>query len=472
MSRDAGLLSVDEYAFHKCYKLNNVVLPNSTQRIDKEAFRYCSSLSTITLSNSLNYINEYAFADCPVLNNVTLPQSLKSIQNAAFNNDVALSGIIFPEGLEGIGAAAFANCSALQEVQFNTKHYNMTIGVNAFNGSNAIKKVKVAHLDSWVSINFSNPDANPASISHRLYDMDNHEIINAVVPEGSIYVNNNAFYGCQNLKSVTLPASTQFINDNIFYGCSSLNKVISKATTPPMFLGVLDPGLMNDVFSAADLYVEEASVGAYSSDSWWKRFRSVRNVNDPDQPTSEMVDMTKDMFHEWDGCTATSKVTQEDCGGGLNLGTNLPSGSLVYGDASVRYTHYADLTGYNTLLITGTPGMQFRVLINRLEVGNGGGDANGGAYTELNPTIGTDGTVAVDLSGYEFVHLNSIKTGWNSPEGIIESLKVSTEKMEQPDAIEDVKADGVTSVRKVFRKGRIVIIKNGKEYSVDGTLLK
>ena len=190
------------------------------------------------------------------------------------------------------------------------------------------------------------------------------------------------------------------------------------------------------------------------------------------QPTSPNKNLTKDMFHEWDGCTATSKVTQEDCGGALNLGTNLPSGSLIYGDASVHYTHYADLTGYNTLLITGTPGMQLRMLMNRLEVGNGGGDANGGAYTELNPTIGTDGKATVDLSGYEFVHLNSIKTGWSSPEGIIESLKVSTEKMEQPDAIEDVKADGVTSVRKVFRKGRIVIIKNGKEYSVDGTLLK
>ena len=194
-------------------------------------------------------------------------------------------------------------------------------------------------------------------------------------------------------------------------------------------------------------------------------------VTAPEQEP-DIVDLTKGMFHEWDGCTATSQVTQEDCGGALNLGTNLPSGSLVYGDASVRYTHYADLTGYNTLLITGTPGMQLRVLINRLEVGNGGGDANGGAYTELNPTIGTDGTVAVDLSGYEFVHLNSIKTGWNSPEGIIESLTVSKEKMEQPDAIGDIKADATASVKKVIRKNRVVIIKNGKEYNPDGTQLK
>ena len=70
------------------------------------------------------------------------------------------------------------------------------------------------------------------------------------------------------------------------------------------------------------------------------------------------------------------------------------------------------------------------------------------------------------------MHLNSIKTGWNSPEGIIESLTVSKEKMEQPDAIGDIKADATASVKKVIRKNRVVIIKNGKEYNPDGTQLK
>ena len=147
--------------------------------------------------------------------------------------------------------------------------------------------------------------------------------------------------------------------------------------------------------------------------------------------STDPADLSKDMYHVWDGCTATSKVIDEDGGGAYNVGKTLSSG-VVYGDGSVYYTRYANLTGYNTLLITGTPGMELRVLMNRLEVGNGGGDDNGGAWTELNPVIGTDGTAVVDLSGYEFVHLNAIKTGWGSPEGIIESLKVSKEIFEQP----------------------------------------
>ena len=150
-----------------------------------------------------------------------------------------------------------------------------------------------------------------------------------------------------------------------------------------------------------------------------------------DLKEEDPADLSKDMYHVWDGCTATSKVTDEDGGGAYNVGAKLSSG-VVYGDGSVNYTRYANLTGYNTLLITGTPGMELRVLLNRLEVGNGGGDENGGAWIELNPVIGTDGQAVVDLSGYEFVHLNAIKLGWESPEGIIESLKVSKEFFEQP----------------------------------------
>ena len=134
--------------------------------------------------------------------------------------------------------------------------------------------------------------------------------------------------------------------------------------------------------------------------------------------------LTLDMFHEWDGCTATSKVVNEDCGGEIHIGETLSAGNLVYGGSSVLYTQYADLTEYDQLVIEGSSGMELRVLINRLEVGNGGGDDYGGALTELNPVIGTDGLAKVDLSAYEFFHLNAIKTGWGSPAGTISSIKI------------------------------------------------
>jgi hypothetical protein len=144
------------------------------------------------------------------------------------------------------------------------------------------------------------------------------------------------------------------------------------------------------------------------------------------------------MFHEWDGCTANSKIISNEPLGEIHIGETLNAGNLIYGDASVVYTHYADLTAYNTLAIIGTPGMQLRVLLNRLEVGNGGGDANGGALTELNPVIETDGRAIIYLSSYEFVHLNAIKTGWESPDGVIEKLLIVKGNEEIPSSIQAV----------------------------------
>ena len=117
-------------------------------------------------------------------------------------------------------------------------------------------------------------------------------------------------------------------------------------------------------------------------------------------------------------------MTNADGRGAYDLNKELQAGNLVYGDGNVYYTHYANLTGYDRLVIYGTQGVQLRVLLNRLEVGNGGGDQNGGALTELTTTIGDDGKAEVDLTSYEFVHLNAIKLGWGSPSGQITRLQL------------------------------------------------
>lgn len=156
-------------------------------------------------------------------------------------------------------------------------------------------------------------------------------------------------------------------------------------------------------------------------------------ILEDENPTSyRTYPLTLDIFHEWDGCTATSKIVNNDYQGEIHVGEKLAAAELIYGDMAVYYTHYADVTKYNQLLIEGTPGMELRVLLNRLEIGNGGGDDHGGSWTELNPVIGDDGKAIVDLSDYEFVHLNAIKTGWGSPEGVIKGLYLVKGKIEQP----------------------------------------
>ena len=137
---------------------------------------------------------------------------------------------------------------------------------------------------------------------------------------------------------------------------------------------------------------------------------------------AEETALTAEMFHKWDGIGADAQVAEENANPVFDLNKNLNSGATVYGNPSVVYLTYANLTGNDQLVIEGTPGLQLRVLLNRLEVGNGGGDGNGGALVEKNPVIGENGKAEVDLTELEVAHLNAIKLGWGSPAGQITKI--------------------------------------------------
>ena len=155
------------------------------------------------------------------------------------------------------------------------------------------------------------------------------------------------------------------------------------------------------------------------------------------------TDLAADGFHVWNGCSAWPTVTEADGRGACDLGKQLQAGAIVYGDPSVTYQRYANLTGFDRLAVYATPGVQLRVLLNRLEVGNGGGDQNGGALTELTATVGDDGVALFDLSGYAFAHLNAVKLGWGSPAGTVCRLLLLSGDAELPPfARGDVNADG------------------------------
>lgn len=124
--------------------------------------------------------------------------------------------------------------------------------------------------------------------------------------------------------------------------------------------------------------------------------------------------LAQDMFKGWNGFDDYAKVNNEHPYWDADpIPGNFGAGKTVYGSGNVTNTDYADITGAQTMRITATPGMQFRVLINR-QADN--------SLVELNPVVGEEGYVDVDLSEYEYVHVNAIKTGWGSSEGTIESI--------------------------------------------------
>lgn len=115
--------------------------------------------------------------------------------------------------------------------------------------------------------------------------------------------------------------------------------------------------------------------------------------------------LTKDMFHVWSDATATATVAEGTISFTDGLNKELSKGATVYGNPSVNYLQYADLTGYNKLVIKGTAGQTVRLLFNRAT--DGGSD-----YKEIKSLIDDSGVGTIDLKAEvsdSFVHLNVIK---------------------------------------------------------------
>lgn len=149
------------------------------------------------------------------------------------------------------------------------------------------------------------------------------------------------------------------------------------------------------------------------------------------------ADLDPAMFKGWDSPLPGANVVDEpeaiDDGANkfvcdYRLFEEVGTGVTIFGNQNVYYLWYADVTGTKTLTFEGTPGMQFRILINRAEPNDEGGDAHGAAMVagvnEITCTIGEDGKAVVDLSAFEYVHINAIKTGWNSEKGTLTKMEL------------------------------------------------
>ena len=165
------------------------------------------------------------------------------------------------------------------------------------------------------------------------------------------------------------------------------------------------------------------------------------------EPTFVEVDLTRDMFHEWDSYEANGNIVGAGgCDYQIGVSTGMP-----YGNASVIGAQYADLSEYNTLSLTVTEGTP-RLLLNRPGMG---GDQPG--FIEINNAnseyvLSTeDGVWVIDLAkivekaGY--AHLNVIK-GANWANVTITSMKLT--KLVEVDPEEPVEPAEMTVTPSLF----------------------
>lgn len=167
----------------------------------------------------------YAFAS-KGMKDYTIPDGVKSIGESSFFRSQELESIIFNEGLESIGADAFAECTSLKSITLPSTLKQMD--TYAFRGCSAVEGY-------YGNERFHTSD-NKCLITEGMVGLTiigfaGKGVSEYAIPEGIVCVEDYAFEGNNDLRSISLPESLTLMGGLAFSGCDNIESVNGFHTT-------------------------------------------------------------------------------------------------------------------------------------------------------------------------------------------------------------------------------------------------
>ena len=154
-------------------------------------------------------------------------------------------------------------------------------------------------------------------------------------------------------------------------------------------------------------------------------FAGFGSASAQEESADEGVELTKDMFHIWDGLTKDAQPTDEKVYMDWNVGAENPTanGAVILGTSTVAENIYADLSDYHYMVVYGE-GSNPRFMFNRTV--KDGQQADGGMIAIENKAFDANtGAIVLDLkkdlvrtvpgeepAADDFAHLVTIKAPW------------------------------------------------------------
>ena len=224
-----SVTSIGNSAFSGCTGLTSINIPDSVISIGWETFQNCTSLTSVIIPNSVTSIGGYAFSGCIGLTSVTIPNIVTSIGDGAFQNCTGLTSIEIPNSVTSIGNNTFSGCTGLTSVTIPNSV--TSLGNNVFSDCNINTINFAGSIEDWCNKTWS-----PGSVSGN-YQLQFNGVLqeNIIIPNSIISLENEVFYGCTSLTSVTIPNSITSIRNKAFSGCTNLTFVIWNAKNGPSY---------------------------------------------------------------------------------------------------------------------------------------------------------------------------------------------------------------------------------------------
>ena len=212
--------AIGDNAFYLCENLISVTIPDSVTSIGNNAFDHCLNMASVTIPDSVVFIGDFAFADCDRLTSITIPDSVTNIGANPFIFCDRLIDIIVSQNhpaFEIVDSVLYRKTDktlivypwALKNTEFIIPYGTVNIGSNAFYGCENMRSVTIP--DSVISIG----DCALAC----------SWLTSITIPDSVTSIGNSVFSSCSWLTSVTIPDSIISISDRTFASCWYLTSV-------------------------------------------------------------------------------------------------------------------------------------------------------------------------------------------------------------------------------------------------------
>lgn len=224
-----------------------------------------SSIKTLKIADSVKYIGAGAFWGAKI-KELKLPAKLEEIGPEAFVDCENLKTLTIPDSVKTIGSGAFSSCTSLEEVTIGS---GVTELYYAFGGCEKIKKfvigknVKTFDPEGWCGVPVTVAKGNKYFSTDKngvLYNADKTKLImypdllklkTYTVPKSVKAISANAFsdgkylekvnvsnvekigvraFSCSSIEEIVLGNKLQSVNDEAFYGCRYLKTVTIPAS--------------------------------------------------------------------------------------------------------------------------------------------------------------------------------------------------------------------------------------------------
>lgn len=194
---------INKSVFSQCVSLQNITLPSELEEIKSESFYHCSRLENISIPANVKLICEEAFSGCNRLLNVYFNKSIEVIGRRAFLNCVKLRTINIPKSLVRIEEGAFKDCTGIKDVRFENGSMLQTIEKEAFYNCENIKSLELPSLITEIT-------------EASFYNLKRCEEL--ILPAKLEKIEKLGLYGFESINSLTIPGACKSIGEKALFG--------------------------------------------------------------------------------------------------------------------------------------------------------------------------------------------------------------------------------------------------------------